>query len=214
MSELNIAELRRNYTKGGLLENDLPAGPVELLKNWMKQAVEAEVIEPNAISLATERIEGGPNVRIVLIKGIENESIHFFTNYKSEKGMEIEDNPRVSAAIWWPELERQIRFSGTAEKLSVEENESYFNSRPRESKLGAWASDQSSPVESRVELEKRFRAVEEKYNGDEVPMPDYWGGYAIRLDEVEFWQGRPGRLHDRIRYKKLDDEWKMQRLQP
>ena len=214
MPELNIAELRRNYTKGGLLEDELPENPLKLFKTWMKQAVDSEVMEPNAMALATVKIVVAPNVRTVLMKGIEGDSIHFFTNYKSEKAMEIEENPNVSASFWWPELERQLRFSGVAEKLNEDQNEEYFSSRPRESQLGAWASDQSSPVENRVELEKKFREIEEKFDGREVPKPDYWGGYSICLEEIEFWQGRPGRLHDRIMYKKLGNEWKMQRLQP
>ncbi len=214
MSKLNVADLRRNYTKGGLLEEDMPDNPVRLFESWVKQAVDSEALEPNAMTLATVKPLGQPNVRNVLLKGINEESIQFFTNYASTKAMELDSNPSVSVAFWWPELERQVRIFGVAEKLSDDQNEEYFKSRPRNSQIGAWASDQSSPIENRVELEKKFREIETKFEGKEIPKPDDWGGYAIQIEEIEFWQGRPGRLHDRIHCNKINGQWKIQRLQP
>lgn len=214
MNKINISELRRNYSKAGLPDDRLPDDPNELFNQWLAEAIESEVMEPNAIALATVRPDGRPNVRNVLLKGFENSAFDFFTNYNSEKGLEIEKNRNVSAAIWWPELERQVRMNGMAEKLSDEENREYFRSRPRLSQVGAWASAQSKAIGSRGELEQQFRKAEEQFEGKEIDIPPHWGGYRVQLSDIEFWQGRPGRLHDRILYTLHNGTWSRQRLQP
>jgi len=209
-----IASLRENYTKGGIRDEDLPDRPVRMFARWLEEAIESEANEPNAMSLATVTLDGKPNVRVVLLKGIEKEAIHFFTNYTSRKGEELEKTPSAAVSFWWPELERQIRIRGSVKKLSSEENDSYFQSRPRESKIGAWVSKQSSPVEDRETLKTRVDKISKQFEFEEVPTPDFWGGYSIDIEEIEFWQGRPGRLHDRILYQKKGDTWKRNRLQP
>jgi pyridoxamine 5'-phosphate oxidase len=214
MKPLNIAELRRSYTKSGLLEDMMPPEPVELIRLWIHQAIESEVLEPNAMTLSTVKQDGTPDSRMVLLKGIEGDSLSFYTNYRSEKAADLEVNPIASCCFWWPELERQLRLKGDVEKVSREESAEYFAIRPRDSQIGAWASDQSKSLNNREELIQKFREFEEKFHDAEVPLPDNWGGYLIRLNEVEFWQGRPGRLHDRIRYRKLNGHWEKFRLFP
>lgn len=214
MSEIKIAELRRNYTKAGLPDDQLPDDPNQLFGQWLAEAVRSEVMEPNAMALATVRPDGRPNVRTVLLKGFEESAIDFFTNYNSEKGLELEKNPNVSVTFWWPELERQVRMNGEAEKLPESENRKYFNSRPRLSQIGAWASEQSKAIGSRVELEKEFQKAEKQFEGKEVDKPPHWGGYRVSITDMEFWQGRPGRLHDRILYTLYNGSWTRQRLQP
>jgi len=209
-----IADLRRNYTKGGLQEEQLPENPIPFFKQWFDEALKSEVMEPNAMSLATVTSDGRPNSRMVLLKGIEETSIEFYTNYSSDKGHELEETPFVAVTFWWPELERQVRIWGTAAKLSEKESETYFQSRPRESQLGAWASDQSSEIDSRESLKKQFEKVQEKFEGKEISKPKHWGGYEIEIDKIEFWQGRPGRYHDRIFYTKKSGSWNRKRLQP
>ncbi|WP_199535521.1 pyridoxamine 5'-phosphate oxidase [Rhodohalobacter sp. SW132] len=210
----DIASLRENYTKGGIRDEDLPSQPVPMFARWLDEAIESEVNEPNAMSLATVTPNGAPNVRIVLLKGIEGETLQFFTNYTSRKGDELKITPSAAVSFWWPELERQVRIRGRVEKLSRKENDSYFQSRPRESQIGAWVSRQSSPVENRDALKERADKISQKFGDDEVPTPDFWGGYSIEIEEIEFWQGRPGRLHDRILYQKTDGKWSRKRLQP
>lgn len=212
---IDLAGLRRTYTRLGLNESELPDEPVALLSRWFREAIETEVIEPNAMSLATIREDGTPDVRLVLLKEVEEHSVTFYTNYRSGKGNDLERHPYTACTFWWPELERQIRLRGPVTRVTREESARYFSTRPRESQLGAWASDQSTPVVDREELERRYREVEERFDGKEVPVPDHWGGYRIRLEEVEFWQGRPGRLHDRIRYERTgDSRWGRSRLAP
>lgn len=214
MKKKNLSELRRNYTKDGLPDEGLPDDPLILLSNWLDQAVRAEVMEPNAMSLATTGRDGHPDVRTVLLKGITDKGILFFTNYRSTKGEQLSALPFAACCFWWPELERQIRLAGSVQKLSAEISSDYFASRPRESRIGAWASSQSRPVASRAELDSRFREFEKKFEGEEIPMPDYWGGFEIQTERIEFWQGRPGRLHDRILYTRSEDLWKQERLCP
>lgn len=209
-----LAHLRENYTKGGITDEYLPAGPMPLFNRWIEEAIDSDANEPNAMSLATVSEDGRPNVRVVLLKGIEGNLLEFYTNYLSKKGKELEKNPQVAVAFWWPELERQVRIRGHVVKLSRGENEAYFQSRPRESQIGAWVSDQSSPVESREILKKKAESVTNRFDGGDVPTPDFWGGYSIQIEEIEFWQGRPGRLHDRIIYILSDEKWKKERLQP
>jgi pyridoxamine 5'-phosphate oxidase len=214
MASLNIAELRRSYTKGGLLENEMPAEPIGYIRLWIRQAVDSKVLEPNAMTLSTVKGDGSPDSRMVLLKGVEGNSVSFFTNYRSEKAADLEACPKASCCFWWPELERQLRLRGDVTKVSRKESAEYFAIRPRESQIGAWASDQSKPLQSRNKLIQKFREFEDKFRGSEVPVPEDWGGYKILLKEVEFWQGRPGRLHDRIRYQKKETKWDKFRLSP
>lgn len=214
MTELNVADLRENYTKGGIIDSDLPNNPIIFFKIWLDEALKSKVMEPNAMSLATAGKDGTPNVRMVLLKGVEGDTIHFYTNYESEKGKELAENPLASVAFWWPELERQVRMTGSVEKLPEKESSDYFHSRPRESQIGAWSSNQSQEVLSRVELQNRFKKLKRKFEGVDIPKPDFWGGYKIQIEKIEFWQGRPGRLHDRIQYVKNSEEWTKSRLQP
>lgn len=210
----DIASLRKNYTKSGIRKDDLPADPVELFSRWIDEAIHSEANEPNAMSLATVSEDGNPNVRVVLLKGIVGNTIQFYTNYLSRKGRELEHTPQAAVAFWWPELERQVRIRGKVEKLSRSEIDSYFQSRPRESQIGAWVSEQSSPVESRETLKKKVKSVMDRFGGSKIPTPDFWGGYSIQIEEIEFWQGRPARLHDRILYTRINKTWQKERLQP
>ncbi len=214
MKKVNISELRRLYTKDGIVEVDLPEDPLELLQQWVGQAINSQALEPNAMSLATVKKDGHPDVRMVLLKDIGQDSISFYTNYDSGKAEDLENHPVAGCCFWWPELERQVRLKGEVEKTPAEMSKEYFASRPRESQIGAWASDQSSEVESREQLESQFRKYQTKFEGKEIPMPEHWGGYNVILSEIEFWQGRPGRLHDRIRYRMSGNRWERKRLAP
>lgn len=212
---VDLAGLRERYTRGGLLEADLPTDPLLLFRQWITEAVSTSVAEPNAMTLSTVKTDGHPDARMVLLKGIEEGSLLFFTNYESEKARDLAKYPHAAGCIWWPELERQIRFDGPVEKLSRPESEGYFSRRPRESQIGAWASRQSEPIAGREFLQRRVEEMERRFEGSDVPCPERWGGYRILARRIEFWQGRPGRLHDRIRYRLLDgDQWKFERLSP
>ena len=212
--EKKISQLRENYTRGGIEDSNLPGDPVVMLRRWVDEAISCEADEPNAMSLATVSPDGKPNVRVVLLKGIEESAIHFYTNYGSQKGKELSLNPHAAVAFWWPELERQVRIRGPVEKLGREESDMYFQTRPRESQIGAWVSEQSSAIESREALKQKVEDVSARFEGKEVPIPEFWGGYSIGIEEIEFWQGRPGRLHDRILYEIKDGDWGKKRLQP
>ncbi len=214
LSPDEIASLRKNYTKAGLEEEDLSDEPVKLFEQWLNEALESDVLEPNAMVLSTVDKNGYSNSRTVLLKGIGKDSIRFFTNYESVKGTEISRNANVSVLFWWGELERQVRIRGVAEKITEKESTRYFQSRPRESQLGAWASNQSQEISGRDVLEKRFNEVKEKYSGRKIPKPPTWGGFDIAIHEIEFWQGRPGRLHDRIKFSKENSIWQRKRLAP
>lgn len=212
--EIDVAGLRKRYTKDGLTEETLPDEPITLFKKWFEEALHSEVVEPNAMSLATVNENNEPNVRIVLLKSMKENTIRFFTNYESRKARELAVHPVASCAFWWPELERQIRLSGTVEKIPAAESEEYFRVRPRESQIGAWASHQSHLVKNRIALEKRYKELEAEFEGKEIPKPESWGGYLLEFKEIEFWQGRPGRLHDRIVYQLLKGAWNRKRLAP
>ncbi|TVR30144.1 MAG: pyridoxamine 5'-phosphate oxidase [Balneolaceae bacterium] len=214
MVDVKITDLRRKYTRSGLVDENLPENPMKLFNQWFKEALHSEVIEPNAMALATVSGAGSPNVRMVLLKGIDDNSINFYTNYNSRKGQDLAANPFCSCTFWWAELERQVRLSGTVEKLPESVSENYFQSRPRESQIGAWASDQSKPVADREELERKFSEIESRFKDQEIPKPIGWGGFKITVQEMEFWQGRPGRLHDRIYYIHSSGKWNRQRLAP
>lgn len=211
----NIADLRRNYTRAGLNENEADANPFKQFQTWFDQAVTAELPEPNAMTLATANPQGKPSARIVLLKGVDHEGFVFYTNYNSQKGQELAVNPWGSLVFWWVELERQVRIEGTVEKVSTQESEEYFVSRPVGSQLGAWASPQSEVISSRDVLEEKMTELEKQYQGQTIPKPSHWGGYRLYPTEIEFWQGRPNRLHDRLRYRKQDDgSWLRERLAP
>ncbi|BCQ24116.1 pyridoxamine 5'-phosphate oxidase [Caballeronia sp. NK8] len=210
-----LADLRKNYSRGALDAADVDPDPVRQFQTWFVQALDAKLPEPNAMTLATVDAEGRPSARIVLIKGVDERGFVFFTNYDSRKGRELLANPAASLLFHWIELERQVRIEGRVEKTSDEESDAYYASRPLGSRIGAWASDQSQPLESREALEAREREMVAKY-GDAPPRPPHWGGYRLVPDAIEFWQGRPSRLHDRIVYTRGDAgaPWRIARLAP
>jgi pyridoxamine 5'-phosphate oxidase len=211
---MSIADIRREYARARLDEAHVSPDPVTEFHRWFTQAREAKALEPNAMALATATPGGAPSVRIVLLKGYDERGFVFFTDYRSQKGVELEANPQAALAFYWSELERQVRISGTVERTSTEESESYFRTRPHGSRLGAWASHQSEVIQSRQQLESGLREVKARFATGDVPLPPYWGGYRLRPEQVEFWQGRENRLHDRIRYARDGDGWKVQRLSP
>jgi len=210
---MNPAEIRREYEAHGLLEADAGEDPAPLFDRWFKEAVSAMGFDANAMVLSTIGPAQRPAARVVLLKGYEDNLPVFYTNYHSQKGLEMEANPQVSLLFFWHTLERQIRIEGSARKTSRAESEAYFATRPLESRLGAHASVQSSVIPDRATLEKRAKEAEEKY-GESVPCPETWGGYVVSPDCFEFWQGRPARLHDRLTFKLIDGIWKRQRLSP
>lgn len=210
-----ISELRNEYTKATLDQATIDKNPITQFEKWFHEALEAEVIEANAMTLSTVTESGRPSARIVLLKGIEQNKFQFYTNYQSQKGKELDNNPACALTFFWPELERQVRIEGISERLESSVSEAYFQSRPRSSQVGAWASPQSSIIKDRSLLEVRAREIEKRFAGDEIlPKPNQWGGYAIEPFEIEFWQGRPSRLHDRIVYYKSENQWVIHRLAP
>ncbi|MCB0593874.1 MAG: pyridoxamine 5'-phosphate oxidase [Lewinellaceae bacterium] len=213
---LDIQKLRKDYTAHTLELEGVSAEPLAQFRAWFEQAVEAQVPEPNAMTLATCTPEGKPSARIVLLKGVEEEGFVFFTNYNSRKGRELEQNPRAALVFLWHELQRQVRVEGTVKKISPEASTLYFQSRPKGSQIGAWASPQSSPIVSRSILEQKAEDLAGQYAAvPHLPRPHYWGGYALTPTSVEFWQGRSSRLHDRIRYRlEGNGAWKAERLAP
>jgi pyridoxamine 5'-phosphate oxidase len=198
----------------GVRESDLQADPVEMFRRWFALARRARLHQPNALSVSTATPSGVPSSRMVLLKGFDERGFVFFTNYESRKGGELAANGRAALLFFWSELHRQVRLEGAIARVSREESERYFHSRPRGSQLGAWASHQSRPLASRAELIKREKEFEQKFAGQEVPLPPYWGGYRVIPSRFEFWQGRAYRLHDRFTYERTDDGWTTQRLSP
>ncbi|MAA76239.1 MAG: pyridoxamine 5'-phosphate oxidase [Salinisphaeraceae bacterium] len=197
------------------LEADrLPRDPIQLFSNWFDQALDAGLLEPTAMTLATATPDGQPSARVVLLKGFDASGFRFFTNYESRKGRELADNAHAALVFWWDRLERQVRIRGTVEKLDPQASTEYYDSRPRGSRIGAHASPQSRPIESREALEARVKAIEARFGDGDIPRPDQWGGYRVVPDEVEFWQGRESRLHDRIVFQRTDDGWSTTRLAP
>jgi pyridoxamine 5'-phosphate oxidase len=213
---LSLASLRENYTQGGLDESTVNPNPILQFEKWFADAHSAGIREPNAMTLATATPEGIPSARVVLFKEVSEHGFVCFTNYDSRKGHELAQNPRAALVFFWAELARQVRVEGTTSRISREQSETYFASRPKGHRLGAWASRQSSVVESRTILEARLRGLDERYRDtEEVPMPEYWGGISIEPVRIEFWQGRPNRLHDRLCYSRhADSSWHLERLAP
>jgi pyridoxamine 5'-phosphate oxidase len=213
--ERDIAALRENYTRGGLERSDLHADPMAQFREWMDAAVSAGLLEANAVSLATASKNGVPSIRTVLLKGLDERGFRFFTNYQSQKAHDLAENDGAAMSFLWRELERQVNIQGRVEKISREESAAYFHSRPHGSQIGAWVSEvQSGEIASRAVLEEREKMLQEKYpEGTVVPLPEFWGGYVLVPDRVEFWQGRPSRLHDRLCYQKQSDgSWDVTRL--
>ena len=205
---------RIDYRDGGEISIEDPNEPLSLLSKWIQEAREKGVIEPNAISLATVDGSGAPRNRVVLLKFLEGEEVGFFTNLESDKSIEIQQTPTVSATIWWPEMERQVRIEGTAREMERSQVEEYYSSRPRKSRIGAWASDQSRTLESRDDLLRKYEEMECEFEGTEVPLPPFWGGFRIAVDRIEYWSGRPSRLHERVVLTKTGDSWSERRLYP
>ncbi len=213
-ADLDLAALREEYSTGGLVEDDLASDPITMFRRWIDEATAAGLHEPNAMVVATVSPDGRPSSRMVLLKGLGERGFVFFTNTSSRKGLELAANPACSLLFPWHPLERQVRVDGTATPLPPEEVTAYFSSRPRRSRLGAWASHQSTEVASRDELAESFAVMEERFPA-EVPVPEEWGGYAVSPAAVEFWQGRPGRMHDRLVYRRAESgAWHVVRLAP
>ncbi|PAX60029.1 pyridoxamine 5'-phosphate oxidase [Brunnivagina elsteri] len=210
-----IADLRKDYTLRGMEESDIDPNPFVQFQQWFDKAREAQLIEPNAMTLATTTPDGKPSARIVLLKDFDTRGFVFYTNYNSHKGQELAENPQTSLVFWWAELERQVRICGQVEKVSEKESDEYFYSRPLNSRLGAWTSNQSEIIRDRNVLEQRFTELNNKYQNGDVPRPQHWGGLRVIPTEIEFWQGRSSRLHDRLRYTLISDSnWKIERLSP
>ncbi|PSQ87966.1 MAG: pyridoxamine 5'-phosphate oxidase [Bacteroidetes bacterium QS_3_64_15] len=213
----DLADLRREYTRAELSRDHVADDPIEQFRDWFDEVQDAEVEEPNAMTLATAAADGTPSARIVLLKGLDERGFRFYTNYESRKGTDLSQNPRAALTFLWKPLERQVRIEGRVDRMPEAESTEYFHSRPRGAQLGAWASPQSYVIESRKALEQNLEDVTAEYEDrDEIPRPAHWGGYVVRPTEIEFWQGRPNRLHDRLRYRRAsaEDDWTLERLAP
>jgi len=209
-----IADLRREYSSRALNEADADTDPIRQFSTWFAEAVKAELLDANAMTLATVSPAGDPAARIVLLKGFDDSGFVFFTNYESAKGRDLAAHPRACLLFFWRELERQVRITGAIEKVTQAESDEYFHSRPFESQVGAWASAQSTTVASRALLDARYAKLKAEYAGQVVPLPPFWGGYRVAANSMEFWQGRTSRLHDRLLYTREPGGWKRARLSP
>jgi len=214
MSHLQLADLRKDYTLKGLDISDVSSNPMEQFERWFREVIAAGLPEPNAMHLSTVSPEGRPAGRIVLLKAVDERGFVFFTNYQSRKGLEMGVNPWVALTFFWEGLERQVRIEGQVEKVNEVESDTYFQSRPRGSQLGAWISSQSQPVAARSFLEEQYAQVSRRYEGQTVPRPPHWGGFRVLPSYLEFWQGRPSRLHDRLAYTLTEGQWLINRLAP
>jgi pyridoxamine 5'-phosphate oxidase len=215
LSPAELAALRRDYSEHGLRRGDLDPDPIEQFNRWLAEAVERQLLEPNAMIVASVDAAGQPWTRTILLKICDQRGFTFFTNYDGAKGRQFAANPRVAMTFWWGALERQVNVTGTITKTSREESEAYFHSRPESSQIGAWASAQSEVIAHREQLEKQFADALARYGGRVIPLPPHWGGYRVTPQTIEFWQGRRSRLHDRLRYtRETDGAWKIERLSP
>jgi pyridoxamine 5'-phosphate oxidase len=215
MNQEELQNLRQDYSSASLSETTISSNPVKQFESWFNEAVAANALEPNAMTLATATTDGRPSARIVLLKGFDDNGFAFYTNYLSRKGKEITKNPLGAITFFWGELERQVRIEGNIEKLSKEQSERYFHSRPKLSQIGAVASPQSQEIADRGALEQKMAQLEAEYADKDIPKPSFWGGYILKPRLIEFWQGRQSRLHDRIVFKKIDNKnWKKARLAP
>lgn len=212
---IKIADLRREYSAQSLLETDVAPDPIAQFDRWWQQVLSSEIDEANAMTLATASCDGVPSARIVLLKGFNEKGFIFFTNYKSYKGLQLEENPKACLVLFWKELERQVRITGMVKKVPATESDSYFHSRPKGSRIGALASPQSTVIESREWIDEAYLKALEEYKETEPQRPEHWGGYIVQPVIVEFWQGRPSRLHDRIQYSLEENgSWRIERLAP
>ena len=211
---LAIADLRREYSLEGLNEGDLDPSPFRQFERWFRQAMDAPVLETNAMTLATVGPGGRPSARITLLKGVDDQGFVFFSNYESRKGMELLDNPKAALVFYWEGLGRQVRVEGEVERLTAEESDAYFQTRSLGSRIGAWASPQSRVLADRAELDRLVADVTDQFGDGEIPLPPHWGGFRLIPDRIEFWKGRRSRLHDRFHYARTPTGWRIERLAP
>ncbi|MBC8986562.1 pyridoxamine 5'-phosphate oxidase [Pedobacter sp. N36a] len=214
LNKQNLQDLRQEYRSAELAETDVENNPILQFKKWFTEAVDAKLFEPNVMTLATANASGKPAARILLLKGFDEDGFVFFTNYNSDKGKDLAENPQASLVFFWPELERQVRIDGLVNKIAAEDSTAYFHSRPQGSQIGATASPQSSVIPNREVLEEKVKQLTEEFEGQEIPRPLHWGGYLLSPTHIEFWQGRPSRLHDRINYHLVEGSWIINRLAP
>lgn len=210
---MNLSDIRRDYALAKLDESSIDRDPIVQFRRWFDEAISAQVLEPTAAALATATPDGAPSVRMVLVKGVAARGFEFFTDYRSRKGFELDANPRAALCVFWPELERQVRIEGDVARSTSTESDAYFRSRPLGSRVGAWASWQSSPLDGRADLESRVDSLRDEL-GEDPPRPPHWGGFVLTPTRIEFWQGRSNRLHDRLEFRRDGESWSMRRLSP